>query len=88
MATKKSCADRLVEHFKGQAEAADVMRDMAMKVNSRLKTLPKQTIHAWTKQGFIPEIYGIVVEKVTGGVITCQEVVEEAQRARRAKQPA
>lgn len=83
MAEKKTCPQRLVEYFNGLELAAEALRPYAKRVNPRVQTLPKQTIHSWVVAGFIPEIYAAGVETVTKGEITALEVLDEANRARR-----
>jgi len=81
--TKKSCPERLTEHFGDMPSAAAALSKHAEKVNPRVKGLRKQTVMWWIIKGFIPEMYALGVEQLTEGAITAAEIVEEAGRARR-----
>ena len=62
--------DRLIEHFGNMNLAAIAVGKS------------RQGLHLWRTQGYIPFAQGEIVEKVTGGKITKQEIWEAAAKAR------
>lgn len=83
MTNRKSCPDRLVEHFGDMPKTAAVLSSAAAQANPRVDQLSKQSILAWIRKGYIPEMYALAVERVTGGIVTADEVLKEAEKARR-----
>jgi alanine-glyoxylate transaminase/serine-glyoxylate transaminase/serine-pyruvate transaminase len=68
-----SCAQRLVEIFGSQAEAARAMR------------LDRAVVNNWVKAGYIPARWAMEIERLSDGQIGAAEILEEATKARPAR---
>src|SRR5579864_1179634 len=68
-----NCVERLVAIFGSQAEVARAMR------------LDRAVVNNWMKAGYVPARWAIEVERLSGGRIGADEILQEAVRARPAR---
>jgi len=71
----------LIKHFGNISDTAHILRSVAVELyGDKAAKFDRQMVQNWVVRGFIPFRHGELVEKVTNGAITKEQVWESASK--------